>query len=421
MIRTSMSSQGQLLLGLTAIVAALASGLTYAALRIFTAARGARRGWSDPGHEAAFMVKALEEALEGLRAQEHALKSRAEASERLSSGIVTSLTSGLLVVDDEGIVRILNPAGAGMLGLEDYEGRRYREVLGGVPALAEALDECLASGRPIVRRAVPVASGGTSHLGLSASPIRAPHGLQGAICLFTDLTEVIELEEQVRLQDSLARLGELTAGLAHEFRNGLATIHGYARLIDLETLPADARRYVEGLREETGALTEVVSRFLNFARPTPIVPMRIDLAALAVRLADEIRGDVVARGGDVSVTGEYPDVEGDEVLLKQAFSNLCRNALEACAEAGVAPYIVLTGTPDARHGLVRVAISDSGPGISAEALPRLFQPFFTTKPKGTGLGLALVQKIVVIHNGRVTAANGRLRGARFEVTLPAAS
>jgi two-component system, NtrC family, sensor histidine kinase AtoS len=413
-----MTSQAYALLGLTALVAVLVSGLTFAALKLMSAARSGSRAWTQPGQETAFMAGALEQAVKTLRAEEQSLKARAEASERLSSGIISSLTSGLLVVDENGVVRTLNPAGAEMLGAGPSTGRGYRELLSDVPALAEAIGECLQSGRPIVRRAVPIRSGGTSHLGLSASPIRGPHGLQGAICLFTDLTEVMELEEQLRLQDSLARLGELTAGIAHEFRNGLATIHGYARLIDLETLPTEVRKYVQGLREETDALTEVVTRFLGFARPVKLVPARIDLAALVGRVADEVRDEAASRGGVVRVTGEYPDIEGDEVLLKQALSNLTRNALEACVEAGAPPRIDLTGTLDRRHGLLRIAITDNGPGISAEALPRLFHPFFTTKPKGTGLGLALVQKIVVMHNGRVTAMNASPRGARFEVTLP---
>jgi PAS domain S-box-containing protein len=413
-----MTSQAYALLGLTALVAALVSGLTFAALKLMAAARTGSRAWSQPGHETAFMAGALEQAVKTLRAEEQSLKARAEASERLSSGIIISLTSGLLVVDENGIVRTLNPAGAEMLGAGPSTGRGYRELLSDVPALAEAIGECLQSGRPIVRRAVPIRSGGTSHLGLSASPIRGPHGLQGAICLFTDLTEVMELEEQLRLQDSLARLGELTAGIAHEFRNGLATIHGYARLIDVDTLPPDVRKYVEGLREETDALTQVVTRFLGFARPVTLVRARIDLAGLVGRVADEVRDEAASRGGNVSVSGEYPDIEGDEVLLKQALSNLTRNALEACVEAGAPPRIDLTGTLDRRHGLLRIVITDNGAGISAEALPRLFHPFFTTKPKGTGLGLALVQKIVVMHNGRVAAMNASPRGARFEVTLP---
>ena len=117
------------------------------------------------------------------------------------------------------------------------------------------------------------------------------------ICLFSDLTAVVELEEQLRLKETLARLGELTAGLAHEFRNGLATIHGYSRLIDVEALTPTYRSYVEGIRQETDALGKVVTNFLNFARPAQLTLTRVDLRAICERVAEEIRPDAVAHGG----------------------------------------------------------------------------------------------------------------------------
>ena len=155
----------------------------------------------------------------------------------------------------------------------------FREVLAGAEALAGVVDECLRSGKAIVRRTVPMPGAGrASHLGVTVSPIREEGGsAHGAICLFTDLTEVMELEEQLRLKDSLARLGELTAGIAHEFRNGLATIHGYGRLLDLDQLPPEFRPYVEGIRGETEALGQVVTNFLNFAKPTELVLTPVDM------------------------------------------------------------------------------------------------------------------------------------------------
>src|SRR5262249_23686821 len=139
--------------------------------------------------------------------------------------------------------------------------------------LADAIEEVLMTTRPVVRRALqmPRSSGGTLHLGVTVSPIRDDVGkAHGAICLFTDLSAIVDLEEQLRLKDSLARLGELTAGIAHEFRNGLATIHGYARLLALDQLPADFRPFVQGIRDETDALGQVVTNFLNFAKPAEL-------------------------------------------------------------------------------------------------------------------------------------------------------
>lgn len=418
-----MSRSAFLFLGLTAIVAVLSAVLAFAVLKLFAAARTVTRDARTEGAETAFMAAAMEQALTTLRTKERALQARAEASERLSSEIVANLTSGLLVVSEEGLVRTMNPAGCRLLALlpEADWSRPFRDVLTRAAPLADVIEECLESARPIVRRSLQMVEqpGGASHLGVSVSPIRdESDGLRGAICLFTDLSQVVDLEEQLRLKDSLARLGELTAGIAHEFRNGLATIHGYARLLQLDRLPPEFRPYLQGIRDETDAMGQVVTNFLNFARPTELVVTPVDMRAIAERAAEEIRTEVNSRGGAVVVRGEFGWVDGDEVLLRQAFSNLCRNALEACTSASGPPQIALEGTPDRPLSVLRVTVTDNGPGIVSAVADRMFRPFVTTKAHGTGLGLALVQKIIVTHNGRVSAASGPSGGARLAVTLP---
>jgi signal transduction histidine kinase len=254
---------------------------------------------------------------------------------------------------------------------------------------------------------------------VTVSPIRDESGrAHGAICLFSDLSDIAELEEQLRLKDSLARLGEMTAGIAHEFRNGLATIHGYARLIDLKQLPAEYQQYMQGIRDETEELGQVVTNFLNFAKPTHLTLGQVDIATLAEKGADEIRSDVISRRGTVVVRGEFGSVEGDEVLLRQALSNLCRNALEACTAAGVQPEIVIEGAVDRAQRQQRITVTDNGSGVEEANAARIFRPFFTTKAHGTGLGLALVQKVIVTHNGRIAVEPRPGAGARFLITLP---
>jgi nitrogen fixation/metabolism regulation signal transduction histidine kinase len=417
-----MNQSGYLFLGLTAIVAALSAVLAYAVVRFAVGARALARSGRREGGEAAFMTNAMEEALLNLRQQERAMKARAEASERLSDEIVASLTSGLLVVDFGEVVRTLNPAGRRMLGLPDGDwARPYREVLGSVPELAALIDECLAQARPVVRRTVKLhGPHKATHLGVTVSPIRDEAGrAYGAICLFADLSEIVDLEDQLRLKESLARLGELTAGIAHEFRNGLATIHGYARLMDPDRLPEDFRPCIAGIRSETEELGQIVTNFLNFAKPTQLVLGVLDMGAIVERAADDIRSEVQARGGELTITGQFGRVEGDDVLLRQAVSNLFRNALEACVDNHVAPKIVAEGTIDREQKVLRVTVTDNGPGISSSVAERMFRPFFTTKARGTGLGLPLVQKIIVTHNGRVGPVNHE-GGARVAFTLPLA-
>jgi len=272
-----------------------------------------------------------------------------------------------------------------------------------------------------VRRSVtlPDPRHGVSHIGVTVSPLFDDRAsLHGAICLFTDLTAVKDLEEQLRLKDSLAAVGELTAGIAHEFRNGLATIHGYSKLFDLQSLPDAYRQYVTGIRAEAESLGQVVTNFLHFARPAQLTLARVDLRGICERAADEVRADARALGGDVELRGEFGDLDGDDVLLRQAFSNLLRNAVEACADASVAPVIVITSEIDAAQRVSRIAVNDSGPGIPVASRERVFRPFFTSKRNGTGLGLALVQKIIVFHNGRVVATTSPQGGASLQITLP---
>ena len=415
-----MTQSGYAFLGLTAVVAALSAVLAYAVLRFIVVARGLAKGRTGSGGEAVFVTTAMEDALRDLRSQERAMKARAEASERLSDEIVASLTSGLLVVDFGGIVRTLNPAGRKLLGLTDAQWHcAYASLLGSTPELAALIDECLAEAQPVVRRTIRTAGGGATHLGVTVSPIRDEGGrAYGAICLFTDLSEIMDLEEQLRLKDSLARLGELTAGIAHEFRNGLATIHGYSRLFDLERLPEDFRPYVSGIRSETEELGQVVTNFLNFAKPTQLATVTLDMAAVVERAADDIRREVQSRGGTLEIRGQFGRVDGDDVLLRQAMSNLFRNALEACAGGNITPHIVADGTIDREQKQVRIVVSDNGPGIPPVVAERMFRPFFTTRARGTGLGLALVQKFIVTHNGRVGAVGTGGPGAHISVTLP---
>lgn len=414
-----MTSEGYLLLGLTAIVGALAGVVAFALSRFVAAARAVRRDIRGEGADSALMATAMEQAVARLRQQERAMSLRAEASERLSGEIIANLTSGLLVVGGQGELRTLNPAGRRMLGLPDADWKgTYRDVLVSAGPLASLIDECLATGRPIMRRSIAMGTGAAAHLGVTISPMRDDQGVHGAICLFTDLSAVVELEEQVRLQDGLARLGELTAGLAHEFRNGLATIHGYARLIDPAKLPPEYQPYIAGIRAETDALREVVTNFLNFARPTQLVLGPVDTGALVGRVIEDLRPEIEPTGGHARAIGEFASVHGDEVMLRQVLLNLLRNSLEACMEAAIRPAITVEGSVDQAGGLLRLVVSDNGPGVDAALGDKVFQPFVTGRSRGTGLGLAIVQKIIVTHNGRITAGRAPSGGASFQVALP---
>jgi nitrogen fixation/metabolism regulation signal transduction histidine kinase len=402
---------GYALGGLTAVMVLIFIALVVSLVR----GSSLRRRVRESGAETAWMSAALQDAITKLKTKEREMAARADASERLSGQIIAGLTSGLMVVDRDASVQTINPAARRILGLPDLPGPLpLREALTTATPLADVIAETLGSGQPVVRRTVSVHDAErAAHFGVTVSPITDSSGaIQAAVCLFTDLTEVVELEEQLRLKEALAQLGELTAGLAHEFRNGLATIHGYARLMDPASVPDAQRKCVEGIRQETAALGEVVTNFLNFARPERLTLVEVDLGQV-VRRAIE---DVDAGGGRVEVEGEFGAINGDEVLLRQALSNLVRNGVEAAVDAGRPPVIRVIGAVD--EEVVRITVEDNGPGVPAAQAGRIFQPFVTTKAYGTGLGLAIVQKVVVSHNGRIAFVNRSEGGAQFKLQIP---
>jgi len=416
-----MTQAGYALLGLTALTAMLVGVLTFALLRIVAGARDARRHLRENSTDALMLSAALQEAVSKLKAQEQAMSARAAASDHLRGQIADSLTAGLLVVDTEGGVQVLNPAGRRLLELDSEPlGMRYEDALAGAPSLIAVINQCLKTRQPIVRRSVEMSpTMKATHLGVTVSLLEAADP-PGVICLFADLTDVVDLEEQLRVRETLARLGELTAGIAHEFRNGLATIHGYSRLLDPQAVPAQYRPYIEGIRQEAEALGQVVTNFLNFARPEQLLLASVDLGRIAQRAADDLQHELPA-GTTINMAGEFAEIDGDEVLLRKVFGNLLRNAAEACESVGRTPAIMIEGRIDRAHRTCRISVEDNGPGIPAGQREKVFHPFFTSRSRGTGLGLAIVQKIVLTHQGRVAVNTARAGGAAVEMTFRLAS
>jgi signal transduction histidine kinase len=254
---------------------------------------------------------------------------------------------------------------------------------------------------------------------VTISPIqRGSEKINGAICLLSDLTELAALQQQVQLKENLAALGELSAGIAHEFKNALATISGYAQMIRAEKESGEASDYAERILEQTRNITHVVTEFLKYARPLEISSEPVAMQALVERVVTEI-GEAMPQVR-IRCEGPFGCVGGDEGLLRQAILNLARNAAEASEGAANGARVLIRGevAKNDENGLQRVTIFDNGSGISPAVQGKLFRPFFTTKANGAGLGLAVVQKIIVQHGGQVEARNRPEGGAAFIVTLP---
>jgi PAS domain S-box-containing protein len=376
----------------------------------------------------AFMTASMQGVIQQLREQEKELerlhrieKERAEQTERLSEEVTRNMPAGLLVVNATGIISTSNPAAEQVLGIRGLGFRRYSEALGANSDLTRLIADCLSTGKIFRREEVEhmPPAGDTRHLGVTISPIRRGEGkISGAICLLTDLTELAALQQRMQLKENLAALGELSAGIAHEFKNALATISGYAQMIRSESSEAEALDYSERILEQTRNITHVVTEFLKYARPLEIPDERVALQTVVERVVSEV-GEAMPQV-KIRWAGTFGDAGGDEGLLRQALLNLARNAAEACEQTAAGGRVVVRG--DIVHGegagFQRISVTDNGPGIPVNILPKLFRPFFTTKAAGTGLGLAVVQKIIVQHGGQVEVRNQSEGGAEFIVTLP---
>lgn len=437
------------LLGL-ALVFVLVRWLLRPYRRMVEAARGSPVRASSARSESEFVVETFQALVERLQAKEKELeqlhtleRNRAERSERFSERLIANIPSGLVTIDSSGVVTSVNSHARQILGGRQDNaayGRlasgelmspsvQYREFFGGSPRMIEMIGECLNRGTLIRRGEVEIVvpGGGLRKLGLSITPITdAPQQIDGALCLMSDLTEVIELRERMKLQENLANLGEMAAGLAHEFKNSLATIHGYVQLLDVQLNPAspeaDRRLTLEATLTEVRLLSRLVTDFLNFARPQQLNVSRISLLEIIKSAATEVKPQLGASGTTLKLEGEFPDLTGDESLLGRVFVNLLRNAAEAIDSQSVTKSITVEGRADNGTGRLyaHVRVSDTGGGILSEDLPRIFIPFFTTKTRGYGIGLALVQKIMVAHGGDVAVERSDASGTVFHCRLPLA-
>ena len=355
---------------------------------------------------------------EQLRELHESEKRRAEDLTRITSALTRSLSSGFMAFDPEHRIIQINGAARSILELDDStspEGHAIDEVMENSP-FAETLRGALDDRVAIQRR--EIAHGGTPPrtIGLTTVPLLSEHDeYLGLLALFTDLTPMKSLEERMRQIQTLADLGEVSAGIAHEFRNSLGTMLGYIRLARKRVDPdSDTARQ---LREAEGAGSELlaaVDGLLNFARPMAVGGAAVELDELLEgvchrlqQLAPEVRIDL-----DLDTVR----IDGDHDLLIRAFENLVRNAVESVIEQG-APGggVRITARPDEYR---TVTISDDGVGLDPAEADQLFIPFRSTKERGFGLGLPLARKIILLHGGDLRLEGVPGEGATVTVSFP---
>lgn len=335
--------------------------------------------------------------------------------------VMGAVASGVLAVDADGRITTANPAAEAALAgsLDPVVGADYRAAFPDSPLL-RLLDGSGAVGD--YERILRPAQGQRRILSCKAAPLHGPDGrCIGAVEAFEDVTEVRRLRELVDRADRLQQLGEMAAGVAHEIRNPLNGIEGFASLLarDLGDDPKGryARLIVEGVRH----LNATVTGLLEYAKPRRLERTRHDPAALLRGVAELLASDAVEAGVDLRVeaTGDLPALLCDGQQLKQVLINLVRNAIQAVAghrdHGAVDCSVALVGEDEPA---VVFTVSDEGPGIPPEDRQRVFTPFFTTKDEGTGLGLAVSHTIVDLHGGQLLVEDAPGGGARLRVVIP---
>jgi two-component system sensor histidine kinase PilS (NtrC family) len=338
-----------------------------------------------------------------------------------SASVLQNVVSGMAIVDLEGRVVFFNPAARDILGLSGREKNLHAQTLFSTPSGENLVMDCLADGTSRQRVQLEVVRPGASTvpIGLTVSVLRSrKESLRGAIVSFTDLTDVRKLEREVRLRDRMAALGTMSAGLAHEIRNPLASLSGSAELLERsQDLDEDERKLLRVMLRETTRLNQIVTAFLEYCRQEPPGRERVDVGLLLKEVVASLEGFdgwTPAHKVEMVCTDGRTVVSGDPVQLRQCLLNLARNAGQAMPRGGTLRLVVHAAEGD--H--IEVDVIDEGEGMTEDQLPRVFDPFYSTRAGGTGLGLSVVHRIVEAHGGTVRAESSPGEGTAFHVRLP---
>ncbi len=340
----------------------------------------------------------------------------------LNQHVIDSLPSGLATTDNTGRILTFNRAAENITGRSSASvaGRPIAEVLhlpeDAVGALAPELD----AGRARRMESHYMRAGQHVEIGLSIAYLQTPGGRAGYLVTFQDVTDIKKLERDARLQQRLAAVGEMAAGIAHEIRNPLASMSGSIQILRHELpLSAEQSQLMDIVLRESERLNTTIGSFLAYARPQRFAVSRHDVrralndAALLLRNSAEVQeGHVI----DVDVPASELWYEADEGQIKQIVWNLASNGLRAMPTGG---RLKLIGGYDESADGVVITVQDEGIGIQPEELDGLFQPFHGRFSQGSGLGLAIVHRIVTDYNGEIKVSSQPSRGTTVAVHLPA--
>lgn len=337
-----------------------------------------------------------------------------------SDNLVENMPMGLVAIDPEERIASFNQTAESMLGISAHQAlfKRIPEIL--PPSFQNFFNQLKSESRPINReieaslnneKNLPLEVIGTALTGEDGTGL-------GWVILFRDLSEIQHLKREIARSQRLASIGRLAAGVAHEIRNPLSSIKGFATYFKerYRDTPKD-HQIAEIMIQEVERLDRVIGQLLEFARPMSIQRRATQLDALIRHSLKMVEGDARQKGITLNVESD-PHINAvhiDPDRIKQVLLNLFLNAMEAMSEGGKLSVAVLR--LDTNRS-IQITVSDTGPGIKPEDLPNLFDPYFTTKPSGTGLGLAIVHKIIESHQGEIEVKSMSGEGTTITMVIP---
>jgi two-component system, NtrC family, sensor histidine kinase PilS len=368
----------------------------------------------------AMLTSYISEKLKTTYEELHANRQNLAELQTLSRNVIESVPSGLITLSPAGQITFINPAGSEILKMpvQAIVGEQLSDI--GLFWKDEWMElrASMLTDRIVRGETTFVRGGEIRSIGYAVTPLNTPEGKPyGLILIFQDLSEMKRLEAQLRMKDRMAAIGELSAGIAHEIRNPLAAIAGSVQVLKGSTsLSPQEDRLMSIILKESDRLNKTIADFLRFVRPQERAATNFDIAgALAETLELLANSSELTSAHRIERDIRPPSFQivGDVNQIRQVFWNIARNAVQAMPDGGVLQVMAAAG-----ESSYRIEFMDSGRGMSEEDVRRLFQPFRTNSPSGTGLGMAISYRIVQDHGGRISVDSAEGSGTTITVLLP---
>ncbi len=325
--------------------------------------------------------------------------------------IINSVASGIMVVKKDGVITTLNPEAERVFGYKKEELLEFNiKSISGTENLWQKIEQAIKTGKPIIRDEVEILNknGDIIPIGFNISLLETQNKeISGCVLIFKDLSEIRKLEEKVKQNERLSYLGKMASWVAHEIRNPLTSIDGFAQLLMNASDKDKIKMYIEEIRKGTQRINHIIDDILTFARSKKMEFKKVNLKDLMNEIIKTINVKAIFEENGESI------VQGEEESLRRLFVNLITNSVEAMEESGLIRIKF-----EKQNDYLITHVIDNGKGIDEKDLKNIFTPFFTTKPRGTGLGLAIVKKIVDDHKGKIEIQSKLGQGTKISIYLP---